>query len=125
MILQVLVVLLGCCTIATPVLAAGSEDLPIFDAHIHYNRDVWSLYSVDEALGILDQAGVYRAFVSSTPLLPGDVARDPVPRAVADLGARRGLVLHAHADGDAVARAIAYENAERVLAAAYAVGTTP
>ena len=44
-----------------------SEDLRIFDAHIHYNRDVWSVYSVDEALAILDQAGVYKAFVSSTP----------------------------------------------------------
>ncbi len=44
-----------------------TEDLPIFDAHIHYNRDVWSLYSVDEALAILDQAGIYKAFVSSTP----------------------------------------------------------
>jgi hypothetical protein len=44
-----------------------SDDLPIFDAHVHYNRDAWSLYSADEALTILDRAGVYRAFVSSTP----------------------------------------------------------
>src|SRR5262245_23809416 len=46
---------------------AADDDLPIFDAHIHYNRDVWSLYSVDEALAILDQAGITKAFVSSTP----------------------------------------------------------
>jgi len=42
-------------------------ELPIFDVHIHYNREAWSLYSVDEALAILDQAGVRTAFVSSTP----------------------------------------------------------
>jgi hypothetical protein len=42
-------------------------DLPIFDAHIHYNREAWGLYSVDEALELLNQAGVRKAFVSSTP----------------------------------------------------------
>ena len=45
----------------------AADDLPVFDAHIHYNRDVWGLYSVDEALALLDQAGVRKAFVSSTP----------------------------------------------------------
>jgi hypothetical protein len=55
-------------TVSSPLAGAQVEaDLPIFDAHIHYNREVWSLYSVDEALALLDQAGVYRAFVSSTP----------------------------------------------------------
>jgi hypothetical protein len=44
-----------------------ADELPIFDAHVHYNRDAWGLYSADEALSILDRAGVYRAFVSSTP----------------------------------------------------------
>jgi hypothetical protein len=43
------------------------EDLPIFDAHLHYNRDQWSVYSVDEVLGLMDRAGVRKAFVSSTP----------------------------------------------------------
>src|SRR2546422_7328680 len=45
----------------------GNDDLPIFDAHIHYNREAWGLYSVDDALALLDQAGVRKAFVSSTP----------------------------------------------------------
>jgi len=51
------------------VVANGpdDDDLPIFDAHIHYNRDAWGLYGVDDALALLDQAGVRRAFVSSTP----------------------------------------------------------
>jgi hypothetical protein len=48
-------------------LAAADDDLPIFDAHIHYNRDAWAVYSVDEALALLDQAGVRQAYVSSTP----------------------------------------------------------
>ena len=41
--------------------------MPIFDAHVHYNRDAWGLYSVDDVLALLDQAGVRKAFVSSTP----------------------------------------------------------
>jgi hypothetical protein len=44
-----------------------ADDLPIFDAHLHYNREAWGLYSVDEVLALLDQAGVRKAFVSSTP----------------------------------------------------------
>lgn len=47
--------------------ARSAESLPIFDAHIHYNRDAWNAYPPDEVLAILDQAGVYRALVSSTP----------------------------------------------------------
>jgi hypothetical protein len=53
----------------TPTVSAqqSTDDLPIFDAHLHYSRDAWSLYSVDEIFGLLDEAGVYKAFVSSTP----------------------------------------------------------
>src|SRR5437763_13429747 len=52
---------------ASAQVPTPDEDLPVFDAHIHYNREAWGLYSVDEALAILDQAGVRKAFVSSTP----------------------------------------------------------
>ena len=52
---------------SVPVAVQPDADLPIFDAHIHYNRDAWGLYSVDDALALLDQAGVRKAFVSSTP----------------------------------------------------------
>jgi Amidohydrolase len=48
-------------------LQQADAELPIFDAHIHYNREAWGLYSVDDVLAILDQAGVRKAFVSSTP----------------------------------------------------------
>src|SRR5918912_3471543 len=51
----------------TAAARQAEDELPIFDAHIHYNRDAWGLFSVDDALTILDQAGVRKAFVSSTP----------------------------------------------------------
>jgi hypothetical protein len=55
---------------ATALITAqvpSNDDLPIFDTHLHYNREAWGLYSVDEVLALLDQAGVRKAFVSSTP----------------------------------------------------------
>jgi hypothetical protein len=153
-----------CLVLATLITAPASaqpapDQLPIFDAHLHYNRDAWGLYSVDDILSLLDQAGVARAFVSSTPddgtvllynrapdrivpglrpyrtpsdqvtwardpsivsyvaeqlnegipyrgigefhLLPGDAGLD-APRALIALGAANGLVLHAHADAEAL-----------------------
>ena len=49
-----------------PTAAVGDEP-PIVDAHLHYSESSWSLYSPEAVLAILDQAGVRRAFVSSTP----------------------------------------------------------
>ena len=43
------------------------QELPIFDAHIHYSQPDWSVYSPEAALAILDRAGVRWAMVSSTP----------------------------------------------------------
>ena len=47
--------------------AQGVEQLPLFDTHIHYNRDVWEEYPPAKALQILKDAGVEHALVSSTP----------------------------------------------------------
>lgn len=47
--------------------AWAQTDLRLFDAHIHFNRDAWEDVSPDEAIAILDRAGVDRALVSSTP----------------------------------------------------------
>ncbi len=47
--------------------AQGGEQLPLFDAHIHYNRDVWEEYPPAKVLQILKDAGVEHALVSSTP----------------------------------------------------------
>ena len=45
----------------------GAAQLPIFDAHIHYSRPDWEVYSPERALSILSAAGVRRAIVSRTP----------------------------------------------------------
>ena len=50
--------------------AAGpaiAEDLPITDAHLHYSQNSRQDYTPAAVLALLDQAGVRRAFVSSTP----------------------------------------------------------
>jgi len=49
-----------------PVLGQAQE-LPIFDAHIHYNQDDWGTLSPQQALAVLEKAGVRQALVSSTP----------------------------------------------------------
>jgi hypothetical protein len=62
------VLLLGLLLAASATSVSAQETgLPIFDAHLHYNRDQWSVYSVDDILALLDRAGVQKAFVSSTP----------------------------------------------------------
>lgn len=47
--------------------ARAESGLPLFDAHIHYNREAWESFPPEEAIAILDRAGVVRALVSSTP----------------------------------------------------------
>src|SRR5574337_2224773 len=44
-----------------------TQDLPIFDAHIHYSQPDWSVYPPEATLAILDRAGGRWAMVSSTP----------------------------------------------------------
>src|SRR5438093_13670350 len=46
---------------------AQAQELPIFDAHIHYSRPDWQVFTPEQVLAILDRAGVQRALVSSTP----------------------------------------------------------
>jgi len=48
---------------------AGSThaaELPIFDAHIHYSHDAWSVVPPKQAVEILRSSGVKRALVSSS-----------------------------------------------------------
>jgi len=49
------------------LIAAQPQELPIFDAHIHYSQSHWDTLTPEQALAILDRAGVRRALVSSTP----------------------------------------------------------
>jgi predicted TIM-barrel fold metal-dependent hydrolase len=49
------------------VASGQPQELPIFDAHIHYNQPDWGVISAEQVLSILDRAGVRHALVSSTP----------------------------------------------------------
>jgi hypothetical protein len=46
---------------------AVAQDLPITDAHLHYSLNSRQDYTPAAVLALLDQAGIKRAFVSSTP----------------------------------------------------------
>ena len=50
-----------------PGAARAETDLPLFDGHVHYNREAWEGLTAEAAIAILDRAGVVRALVSSTP----------------------------------------------------------
>jgi hypothetical protein len=45
---------------------AEAAELPIFDAHVHYSHDAWSVVPPKEAIAILRKAGLKRALVSSS-----------------------------------------------------------
>ena len=55
--------------LAIPLLALAlqvqAQELPIFDAHMHYSHDAWDLVPVPEVLALLKKAGVRRALISS------------------------------------------------------------
>ncbi len=43
------------------------DELPIFDAHIHYKEPAWAAYPVESIIEMMDQNGVAMGLVSSTP----------------------------------------------------------
>ena len=49
---------------ATP--ASAQTPRPIIDVHIHYSQDAWSMLPPPEAIKVLRQAGLRKAFVSSS-----------------------------------------------------------
>ena len=61
--------MLLCCALLFPLSAikAGEQPIPIFDAHIHYNADVWEVLPPARVLEKLTEAGITRALVSATP----------------------------------------------------------
>lgn len=46
--------------------ARASDVLPIFDAHLHYSHDAWSVVPPERAVALMRQAGLRRAMVSSS-----------------------------------------------------------
>jgi hypothetical protein len=47
-------------------MAHADQELPIFDAHMHYSHDAWTVVPPREVVEILKKAGVRRAMVSSS-----------------------------------------------------------
>jgi hypothetical protein len=60
---------------------AHSQQLPIFDAHLHYSHDAWDLVPVPQAIEILRKAGLKRALISSS----GDEGQQRLYAAAPDL----------------------------------------
>lgn len=60
-------VLTAFCTVPLAGVAVADDELPLFDAHIHYNREDWPQFPPSTVLSLWRQAGVSGALVSSTP----------------------------------------------------------
>jgi len=45
---------------------SASAELPVIDAHIHYSHDAWDVTPAKKAVAILREAGLKKAFVSSS-----------------------------------------------------------
>lgn len=48
-------------------IGAGVDELPLFDAHMHYKEPAWEAYPVESVIELMDRNGVAMALVSSTP----------------------------------------------------------
>lgn len=49
------------------VIGAAADDLPLFDAHVHYKQPAWGPFPPNVVLSLMDKNGVAMALVSSTP----------------------------------------------------------
>ncbi|BBK41280.1 hypothetical protein STVA_13000 [Allostella vacuolata] len=58
--------LAGLLLVATPAGPGSAGELPIVDAHIHYSADAWEMLPPEDAVRLLREAGIRRAFVSSS-----------------------------------------------------------
>ena len=50
----------------TPI-GAAIDEVPLFDAHMHYKEPAWQAYPVESVIELMDRNGVAMALVSSTP----------------------------------------------------------
>src|SRR5437868_929574 len=49
-----------------PALARADQEMPIFDAHLHYSHDAWEVVPPQAFVDILRKANIKRALVSSS-----------------------------------------------------------
>ena len=57
---------LACLLILASLAHARADELPIFDAHIHYSHDAWEMLPPADAIAVLRKSGVRKALVSSS-----------------------------------------------------------
>ncbi len=69
-------------SLAVLASAAAAEDLPIFDAHIHYSHDAVELVPPAEIAQILRDAGVKKALVSSSDDRGTQLLREAAPEII-------------------------------------------
>jgi hypothetical protein len=62
-------------------LGVKAQQLPIFDAHLHYSHDAWETVPPEKAIEILRKAGIKRALISSS----GDEGQQRMARMAPDL----------------------------------------
>lgn len=51
----------------TSPIGDAINDVPLFDAHMHYKEDAWASYNTKSIVELMDTSGVAMALVSSTP----------------------------------------------------------
>ena len=77
--MRLLLVFVALFAVAT---AAKAEDMPIFDAHLHYSHDAWEVVPPKAFIELLKKGGIRRAMVSSSnnegPRMLQDVAPDMI-----------------------------------------------
>lgn len=59
-----------------------AQNKPIFDAHIHYNKQDWDFISPEQVLAVLDRADIDWAIVSSIPNEGTLMLHDKAPQSV-------------------------------------------
>jgi len=49
------------------VIGEGAQELPLFDAHMHWKKPAWSAFPPETVLSLMDENGVAMSLVSSSP----------------------------------------------------------
>ncbi len=62
--------------------ASADQELPIFDAHMHYSHDAWEVVPPKQVVEILKKAGVKRAMVSSSNNEGTKMLQDAAPSVI-------------------------------------------
>jgi hypothetical protein len=64
---RIVPIVLAVLSLGVAPVPGEAEEMPMFDAHIHYGHGDWDTLSPQQALALLERAGVRQALVSSTP----------------------------------------------------------